>query len=52
MQISISQKLQHGYIIRLTHIVVAYQQPWHHTIHKTIHELKDTLQRIWAALLQ
>jgi len=39
-------------VIRLTYIFAAYNSHEHHAITKTICDLKDTLQRIWTALLQ
>jgi len=36
----------------LTHIFAACNSHEHHAILKTIVKLKDTLQRIWNALLQ
>ena len=47
-----SQKLRHGYAIRLTHIFAACNSHKHRAIPKTIAELKDALQQIWTALLR
>ena len=47
-----SQKLRHGYVIRLTHIFAVWHRQKHHAVPKIIPELKDALQRIWTALLQ